>query len=167
MPRLDGTLTSPTPEFTDTHMFRPDTVNPETVLAASTLRSSCLDRIQEFLLRGERREAYHYALDQKLWAHAMVIASSVDKEAWKEVVNEFLKAELGVKDENIHGHLYSKNKDPSAPLTNGREALRMTYSLFSGQGSAASACILTCVMDTFAHVIQSRNWYPKVCLVVE
>ncbi|KAF8628402.1 hypothetical protein AX15_003926 [Amanita polypyramis BW_CC] len=143
VPRLDGTLASPTSEFTttaDAHVIRPDAgsmVDPDSVIAVSTLRSSCLDKIQEFLLRGERRQAYHYALDEKLWAHAMIIASSIDKEAWKEVINEFLKAELCVKDENIHGHLYSKSKDPSVLSTNGREALRMTYSLFSGQGSAS------------------------------
>jgi hypothetical protein len=144
VPRLDGTLTSPTPEFTTIADTRPDiasVLDPETVIAVSTLRSSCLDKIQEFLLRGERRQAYCYALDEKLWAHAMIIASSIDKDAWKEVVNEFLKAELGVKDEGAHGRSYPKIKDALPSLTNGREGLRAAYSLFSGQGSVASAFI--------------------------
>lgn len=148
VPRLDGTLTSPTPEFktiADAQAIRPDiasVLNPDTVLAVSTLRSSCLDKIQEFLLRGERRQAYCYALDEKLWTHAMIIASSIDKDAWKEVVNEFLKAELGVKDEGTHERSYPKMKDALVSLTNGREGLRVAYSLFSGQGSAASALII-------------------------
>ncbi len=148
MPRLDGTLTSPTPEFktiADAQAVRPDIASvlaPETVIAVSTLRSSCLDKIQEFLLRGERRQAYCYALDEKLWAHAMIIASTIDKDAWKEVVNEFLKAELGVKDEGAHERSYPKMKDTSVSLMNGREGLRVAYSLFSGQGSAASALII-------------------------
>jgi hypothetical protein len=98
----------------------------ETPISVITLRPSFLDKIQNFLLRGERREAYLYALDKKLWAHAMVIASSIDKEAWKEVVNDFLKNELSPKD------LPSTDK-----LANGRECLRVAYSLFSGQGAAA------------------------------
>jgi hypothetical protein len=57
----------------------------------------------------------------------MVIASSIDKEAWKEVVNDFLKNELRPKD-------LAANTDQ---LTNGRECLRVAYSLFSGQGSVA------------------------------
>ncbi|KAK2466902.1 hypothetical protein APHAL10511_001160 [Amanita phalloides] len=141
LPRLDGVLALSTPEFTtmaDSLALRSEVIpmaEPDTVVAVNTLRSSSLDKIQEFLLRGERRQAYCYALDEKLWPHAMIIASSIDKEAWKEVVNEFLKAELGAKDEGNQGHAYPKNK--GASLANGREALRAAYSLFSGQGSIA------------------------------
>ncbi|KAF7363489.1 Protein transport protein sec16 [Mycena sanguinolenta] len=63
----------------------------EAPIATSTLRPSALDKIQDFLVRGERRKAYHYALDEKLWAHAMLIASSIDRDAWKETVNEFFE----------------------------------------------------------------------------
>ncbi|KII88484.1 hypothetical protein PLICRDRAFT_60522, partial [Plicaturopsis crispa FD-325 SS-3] len=95
----------------------------EAPIAVNTLRPSALEKIQEFLLRGERRKAYHYALDEKLWAHAMVIASSIDSESWKEVVRDFLKTELGTRDDTSR--------------TNGRESLRVAYSLFSGQGAAS------------------------------
>ncbi|PFH54340.1 hypothetical protein AMATHDRAFT_44853 [Amanita thiersii Skay4041] len=148
VPRLEGTLSTPTPEFktiADAHGMLPDVSfgllpsqgDADSVISTNILRSSSLDKIQEFLLRGERRQAYHYALDEKLWAHAMIIASSVDKEAWKEVVAEFLKAELGVKEESsLLGAPNSKGRDPTLS-TNGREGLRVAYSLFSGQGSAA------------------------------
>ncbi|KIJ69376.1 hypothetical protein HYDPIDRAFT_145368 [Hydnomerulius pinastri MD-312] len=108
----------------------------ETPVSVSTLLPSSLDKIQEFLVRGERRQAYHYALDEKLWAHAMIIASSIDKDAWKEVVNEFLKGELGVHDGPQRATLPGRGKDVSSQ-TNGREWLRVAYSLFSGQGPAA------------------------------
>ncbi|KAG2144936.1 Sec23-binding domain of Sec16-domain-containing protein [Suillus cothurnatus] len=100
----------------------------ETPISISVVLPSALDKIQEFLVRGERRQAYHYALDEKLWAHAMVIASSIDKEAWKDVVSEFLKGELGVHD--------AQRTAPFLP-SNGREWLRVVYSLFSGQGPTA------------------------------
>lgn len=101
-----------------------------------------LEKIKDFLLQGDRRQAYHYAMDQKLWAHAMVIASSIDKDAWKEVVNEFLQAELASAEPQ------SKNM----PLDGAKswESLRMAYSLFSGQGSASgrsfSAFLYTWIM---------------------
>ena len=92
-------------------------------LATYEVRPAMLDKIQEYLLKGERRMAYRHALDEKLWAHAMLIASSVDKEAWKEAVNEFVRTELGA--------------DAPEASSVGREPLRMAYSLFAGQGYAA------------------------------
>jgi COPII coat assembly protein SEC16 len=146
-------------------------VSHETPVAISTLRPSALDKIQEFLLRGERQKAYHFALDEKLWAHAMVIASSIDKEAWKEVVNEFLKTELGV----IHapGQL---NGTEVALKPNGRESLRVAYSMFSGQGAAAGwlfvrasgiknlLCRSPGVGPTKS-VVQSDRWPPSTTLI--
>ncbi|KAL5529034.1 hypothetical protein ACEPAG_5008 [Sanghuangporus baumii] len=103
------------------------TGNTEKPLAEYAVRRSALEMIQDFLLRGEKREAYHFALDEKLWAHAMVISSSIDKEAFKEVVTEFVRTELGVKTES--------RSDGS--VTNGLESLRLAYSLYSGQSSSA------------------------------
>jgi hypothetical protein len=91
----------------------------DTVISTVTVRASALEKIQEHLLRGDRKAAYHFALDERLWAHAMVIAGSIDRDAWKEVVNEFVRAELG------------------APGAVGREGLKVAYSLFSGQGAAS------------------------------
>lgn len=139
VPRLSDTLSSPStesvpvlgashPSSTDLSatayqsfgLSAADT--KETPLSVTTLKPSSLNKIQEFLLLGERRKAYHYALDEHLWAHAMVIASSIDKESWKDVVQDFLKTELG-------------NKELDS--VTGREGLRMAYSLFSGQGAAS------------------------------
>jgi hypothetical protein len=157
VPRLEmsvGTATqdtaksTPTLGFTsvvDMHSSLPDLssvsysglglTSHETPISVSTLRPSALDKIQEFLLRGERHKAYYFALDEKLWAHAMVIASSIDKEAWKEVVNEFLKTGFGVRNAN-HG-VGQMNGAEVASKPDGRESLRVVYSMFSGQGAAA------------------------------
>lgn len=86
-------------------------------IANYAVRPSVLDKIQEYLLLGEKRMAYRHALDERMWAHAMLIASSVDKDAWKEAVTEFVRTELGAGD--------------GGP---GRETLRVAYSMFSGQG---------------------------------
>jgi len=106
----------------------------EPPISVTTLKSSTLDRIEELLLQGDRRQAYQFAMDQKLWAHAMIIASSIDKESWKEVVNDFLRTELGSKEDaarsgsTLNGIHHSQSN---------RESLRVAYSLFSGQGAAA------------------------------
>lgn len=138
-----GTTMSFSPPMVDSYssFALPNSDSSEAPLAVSTLRPSALAKIQEFLLRGERRQAYHYALDEKLWAHAMVIASSIDKDAWKEVVNEFLRTDLGVKDDSSRPSPFSKGNEVSPPATNGREWLRVAYSLYSGQGPAAGKCI--------------------------
>lgn len=105
-------------------------------IAVSKLTSESLTRIEELLIRGERKQAYTYALDQKLWAHAMIIASSIDKEAWKEVVNDFLHTELASKDEPPHSAALSASRPGSKPTAH-LESLRAAYSLFSGQGAAS------------------------------
>lgn len=111
----------------------PTVDSTEAPISVTTLTSSSLVKIEELLMRGERRQAYTFALDQKLWAHAMVIASSIDKEAWKEVVNDFIHTELAT-------------KEGSRP-TFRRESLRAAYSLFSGQGAAAGSFYAAMISD--------------------
>ncbi|RPD66236.1 hypothetical protein L226DRAFT_609114 [Lentinus tigrinus ALCF2SS1-7] len=95
-------------------------------ISKTIVRSSQLDRIQDLLARGDRRGACHYAADEKLWSHALLIASSIDKECWKEVVTEWIRAELVTDTTSAQGE-----------VTNGREPLRVAYSLFGGNGAAA------------------------------
>lgn len=102
----------------------------DTRIADHSLWSSQLDKIQRFLLQGDRRAAYHYAADEKLWAHAMVIASSIDKEAWKEVVSEFVRSELSGAVTGSSTNI----RDMASKSTGGREPLKVAYNLFAGQG---------------------------------
>ncbi|KAI0374994.1 hypothetical protein BV20DRAFT_1041167 [Pilatotrama ljubarskyi] len=95
-------------------------------VATTVVRSSQLDKIQTLLARGDRRGACHYAADEKLWPHALVIASSIDKETWKDVVTEWVRAELA----KGSGH-------GQGEATEGRESLRVAYSLFGGNGAAS------------------------------
>ncbi|KAG6900882.1 hypothetical protein C0993_010000 [Termitomyces sp. T159_Od127] len=122
VPRLEGTFGSNGfVSVADTPLPGFSSEPQETPISVTSVKPGTLNKIQDFLLRGERRQAYHLALDEKLWGHAMVIASSIDKEAWKEVVQEFVRTDL------------SNNSSASS----GRECLRVAYSLFSGQGAAA------------------------------
>jgi len=89
-------------------------------IAMYQVQASSLDHLQELLLRGDRRAAYRYALDAKLWAHALLISSSVDKDAWSEVAHEFIRMELA-----------------TGENTGNRESLKVAYGLFSGDGPGA------------------------------
>jgi len=113
------------------------------VLSVQTVKASALDTIQGLLAKGDRRAAYRYALDEQLWAHAMVIASSIDKEAWKEVVNEFIRSEL-----NTQGVTDSAGPDATTSGA-GREPLKVAYSLYSGQGAASSTCVVQLLQASY------------------
>ena len=89
--------------------------------------ASNLDDMSKFLLRGERREAVAYALDNKMWAHAFIIASCVDTDCWKDVTVEFLRSEL--------------SPEGAGAGAEGREALRVAYGMFAGLGSESSASL--------------------------
>ncbi|KZS99244.1 hypothetical protein SISNIDRAFT_448107 [Sistotremastrum niveocremeum HHB9708] len=95
------------------------------------LKSSALSQLQNFLLLGERRQALHFALDEKLWSHALLIASSLDKDAWNEAVKEFIHAELCLSEASLTGMIRTSTG------ANGREGLRVAYGLLAGQGPAA------------------------------
>jgi hypothetical protein len=103
----------------------------ESIVATYHVKSSSLDKVQELLMRGDRRQAYRSALDERLWAHALLISSSVDKEAWKEVVHEFIKSELAFSQTAPNGANALESNQGS------RESLRIAYGLFAGDGAAA------------------------------
>ncbi|CAG8481499.1 5347_t:CDS:2 [Ambispora gerdemannii] len=89
-----------------------------------SVNSSSIDKLQELLLKGDRVSAVQLAMRNNLWSHALIIASCVNKDLWKEVVSEFVRQELG-----------AEVCEPNQ--SNGRESLRVLYSLLSGQGQNA------------------------------
>lgn len=56
--------------------------------------SVAVDEIRRLLLQSEREKAIWHAVDNKLWAHAMLISSTIDKAIWKQVIQEFVKNEV-------------------------------------------------------------------------
>ena len=51
-------------------------------------------QLRHLLLRGEREKAVWYAADQRLWAHAMLISSTLSQDTWKRVCSEFVQKEI-------------------------------------------------------------------------
>ena len=112
------------------------------VVTKTSVRASQLDKIADLLARGDRRGACHYAADEKLWSHALLIASSIDKEAWKDIVNEFVRSELASGNEDALGRSHA-----SSSMAAGKESLRVAYSLFSGHGAAAGKRVSNANID--------------------
>ena len=59
-----------------------------------------VEEIRKLLLQGEREKAVWYAVDQKLWGHAMLIASTLPPEVWKQVTQDFVKNEVKIAGDN-------------------------------------------------------------------
>ncbi|KAK2777584.1 vesicle coat component [Emmonsiellopsis sp. PD_33] len=64
------------------------TSQPETVNADG------MESIRRNLLSGSREKAVWGAVDHRLWGHAMLISSTLDKSVWKQVVQEFVRREV-------------------------------------------------------------------------
>ncbi|GES88543.1 Sec23-binding domain of Sec16-domain-containing protein [Rhizophagus clarus] len=96
---------------------------PETSSLTYSVSVKSVDKLQEILLEGDRIAAIRHAMNENLWAHALIIASCVNKDLWKEVVTGFIRQDL-------MGKVETSEPD-------GRESLRVLYSLFAGQGQNA------------------------------
>lgn len=93
----DGDLVGPGGSFTmvgdiSANMQGPsaDRVDPEAVRIIKTN-----------LLKGDRTAAVWHAADKRLWSHALLIAGTVGKDLWKQVVQEFVKHEVKVLGEGV------------------------------------------------------------------
>lgn len=59
-----------------------------------------LEELRKTLLQGDREKAVWYAVDNRLWAHAMLLSSTLDKSVWKQVSQEFVRQEVKTFGEN-------------------------------------------------------------------
>ena len=59
-----------------------------------TGRHEAVEELRKQLLRGEREQAVWHAVDNRLWAHAMLLSSTLDRSIWKQVSQEFVRQEV-------------------------------------------------------------------------
>jgi hypothetical protein len=69
---------------------RSSTIN----LPAEPLDARAIEDLQKMLAKGEREKAVWHAVDQRLWGHAMLLSSTLSKDIWKQVVQEFVRKEV-------------------------------------------------------------------------
>jgi hypothetical protein len=63
-------------------------------LPAEPIDARAIEDLQKMLARGEREKAVWHAVDQRLWGHAMLLSSTLSKDIWKQVVQEFVRNEV-------------------------------------------------------------------------
>lgn len=94
-----------------------------------------LSKIEHFLLNGDRKGAVEFAVQEDLWAHALIISSCVDKELWQRVITNFVDREMNASPEMRQQRRFNN-------IAGNNQALRVMYSLFSGAGGIASKFFL-------------------------
>lgn len=100
-------------------------------ISSSAVQGSDLSKIQSLLEQGDRQEAITFAIGNKMWGHAMIMSSSMDREAWKRTVAEFLRVEFG---------------SSATPAGQTWEPLKVAYGLFSGESDGAGKPLLADVL---------------------
>lgn len=53
-----------------------------------------IEALRKILLQGEQEKAVWYAADQRLWAHALILASTLHPEIWRQTLQEFIRQEI-------------------------------------------------------------------------
>ena len=62
--------------------------------ATAAADSNGLEVLRQMLLHGEREKGVWHAVDHRQWAHAMLLASTLDKKVWRQVLQEFIRNEV-------------------------------------------------------------------------
>lgn len=63
-------------------------------LQAEPTDPRAVEALQNMLIKGDREKAVWHAVDQRLWGHAMLLSSTLSKDIWKQVVQEFVRKEV-------------------------------------------------------------------------
>jgi hypothetical protein len=65
-----------------------------TIVQAEPIDPRGVENLRKLLTTGDREKAVWHAVDQRLWAHAMLLSSTLNKDIWKQVVQEFVRKEV-------------------------------------------------------------------------
>lgn len=133
---------------------QPDTIDPQFV-----------ENLRNDLAKGDRDKAVWGAVDNRLWGHAMVLASTLDKSVWKQVVQEFVRREVRSTAGNTESlaalyEIFAGNADESIDELvppSARAGLQM-ISKVNGSGPAKNALEgLDRWRDTLGLVLSNRS----------
>ena len=86
----EATATRYRSDTNDSSIYRPSGTN----VKADAVDPMAMETLRKQLLRGARQEAVWHAVDHRLWSHALLIASTLPPEIWRQVVQEFVKQEV-------------------------------------------------------------------------
>ena len=66
----------------------------------SDVKTEAVEDLRKILLHGEREKAVWHAVDNRLWGHAMILSSTLDRSVWRQVSQEFVRQEVKTFGEN-------------------------------------------------------------------
>ncbi|KAJ5674672.1 uncharacterized protein N7477_004606 [Penicillium maclennaniae] len=112
-----------------------------------------------------REEAVWAAVDRRLWGHAMIVASTMDKSIWKQVVQEFVRREVRSSGGNTESlaalyEIFAGNIEESIDelVPPSARAGHRLISKADGQGTTKNALDgLNCWKDTLGLVLSNRS----------
>jgi hypothetical protein len=134
-------------------------------LQSDAIDARWLEELQLHLISGDREKAVWGAVDRRLWGHAMLIASTMDKSIGKQVTQEFVRREVRSRSENsaslaalyeIFGGNVEESIDELVPPS-ARAGLQL-ISKADGQGATRNALEgLDKWRDTLGLVLSNRS----------
>jgi hypothetical protein len=72
----------------------PGSVQPTGDILPDSPTPKELGVLRSHLCKGDRVKAVWHAVDERLWGPALLIASTLDKDIWKQVIQEFVRKEV-------------------------------------------------------------------------
>ncbi|CAG8022939.1 unnamed protein product [Penicillium salamii] len=130
-----------------------------------SLDTQWLEEVRLHLISGDREKAVWGAVDRRLWGHAMIIASTMDKSIGKQVAQEFIRREVRSKGANSDSlaalyEIFAGNVEESVDELvppSARAGLRL-ISKADGQGATKNATEgLDKWRDTLGLVLNNRS----------
>ncbi|CAG7918030.1 unnamed protein product [Penicillium olsonii] len=124
-----------------------------------------LEELRLHLISGDREKAVWGAVDRRLWGHAMIIASTMDKAIGKQVAQEFIRREVRSKSANSDSlaalyEIFAGNVEESIDELvppSARAGLRL-ISKADGQGATKNATEgLDKWRDTLGLILSNRS----------
>ena len=129
------------------------------------VKPEALEDLRRLLLQGEREKAVWHAVDNRLWAHAMLLSSTLDKGLWKQVSQEFVRQDVKTVGQNTESlaalyQIFAGNWDESMDELvppSARAGLQMV-SKTAGTGPAKNALEgLDRWRETVALILSNRS----------
>ncbi|KAF2770737.1 hypothetical protein EJ03DRAFT_269956, partial [Teratosphaeria nubilosa] len=65
-------------------------------ISADPVDKTVLLQLRQALLEGQRERAVWLAEEKKLWGHAMLIASTIGPEIWKQIIQSFVRSQVKI-----------------------------------------------------------------------
>lgn len=96
--------------------------------------TTSLDKLETYLAHGDREGACQFAMENDMWAHALIISQSHYPDHFKRVISQFIKREL-----------VSNSVQLIPQVPGDKKSLCMLYSVFSGAGADAGNCLVTSI----------------------